>query len=249
MPGGRKGIGTRSCSPMNPVFVCQSQMVVNVCGVDVVNVMRSAVYAKYNRWGGASVMVWAGISFNHKSPLVVINVNITARRYIDDVLDSVMVLFPEHQSGYHSIPAWQRPAAHCTYHLKIYMQQDSSAVACLFSGFVSNRAPVGSAGSSPGTLNQETGNSWWLHCRKSGPIYRRIASDVSFAQCAGAVRHVFKHTVAISHTDSVWLPHLVPLWCDCHRWLILCTFIVIRPGLSCLVPNVYTCTILFKNIA
>ena len=48
---------------------------------------------QYNRWGGASAMVWAGISFNHKSPLVVINGNITARRYIDDVLDPVMVPF------------------------------------------------------------------------------------------------------------------------------------------------------------
>ena len=38
-------------------------------------------------------MVSAGISFNHKSPLVVINGNITARRYIDDVLDPVMVPF------------------------------------------------------------------------------------------------------------------------------------------------------------
>ena len=37
--------------------------------------------------------MWAGISSNHKLPLVVINGNITARRHIDYALDPVMVPF------------------------------------------------------------------------------------------------------------------------------------------------------------
>ena len=39
-----------------------------------------------DRWGGNSVMVWAGISFSHRTALVVIDGNLTARRYIDAVL-------------------------------------------------------------------------------------------------------------------------------------------------------------------
>ena len=151
---------------------------------------------QYNHWGGASVMVWAGISFNHKSPLVVINGNITVRRHIDDVLDPVMVPFLNTNPD-HSIPARQESICNkktlkfCRGLpiLRIFLQKSTCGISWVVAW-------------QTGTLNPETGNSWWLHCRKSGPIYRRIASDVSFAQCAGAVRHVFKQTVAISHTDS-----------------------------------------------
>ena len=161
---------------------------------------------QYNRWGGASVMVWAGISFNHKSPLVVINGNITARRYIDDVLDPVMVPFlntnPDitvfHQNNVRS---------HNARITREYIQQVNVEV-LPWPAYYPDLSPIEHLWDQLGhrlvnrTLNPETGNSWWLHCMKSGPIYRRIASDVSFAQCAGAVSHVLKHTVALSHTDS-----------------------------------------------
>jgi len=39
-----------------------------------------------NRFSGGSVMIWAGISFHHKTPAVVIQGTLTARRYCDDVL-------------------------------------------------------------------------------------------------------------------------------------------------------------------
>lgn len=39
-----------------------------------------------NRWGGPSVMVWAGVSGNHRTPLVVIDGNLNAQRYVDNVL-------------------------------------------------------------------------------------------------------------------------------------------------------------------
>lgn len=48
---------------------------------------------QHDRWGGAGVMVWAGISANHKTPLVIINGNLTARRYIDEVLETTCVPF------------------------------------------------------------------------------------------------------------------------------------------------------------
>ena len=46
-------------------------------------------------WGGPSVMVWAGISFRHRTPLVVLEGNLTARRYISDVLEEHVVPFFE----------------------------------------------------------------------------------------------------------------------------------------------------------
>ena len=46
-----------------------------------------------SRWGGGSVMVWGGISWRHRTPLVLIDGNLTARRYIDEVLEPVVVPF------------------------------------------------------------------------------------------------------------------------------------------------------------
>ena len=48
-----------------------------------------------DRWGGPSVMVWAGISFHHRTPLVVLEGNLTARRYISDVLEEHAIPFIE----------------------------------------------------------------------------------------------------------------------------------------------------------
>ena len=46
-----------------------------------------------DRWGGGSVMVWGGISFNHKTPLITINGNLNAQRYIDEVLRPTVIPF------------------------------------------------------------------------------------------------------------------------------------------------------------
>ena len=43
--------------------------------------------------GGGSVMVWDGICWRYRTPLVVIDGNLTARRYIDEVLQSVVLPF------------------------------------------------------------------------------------------------------------------------------------------------------------
>ena len=51
-----------------------------------------------DHWGGGSVMIWGGISLNHRTPLVVINGNLTAQRYINEVLrPTVIPFFPRHQ--------------------------------------------------------------------------------------------------------------------------------------------------------
>ena len=44
---------------------------------------------KCNRGGGGSVHVWAGISQFHKTDLVILNDNVNARAYIDNVLRPV----------------------------------------------------------------------------------------------------------------------------------------------------------------
>ena len=44
-----------------------------------------------DRYGGATAMIWAGISFHTKTPAVVINGNLTARKYCDDILNPVAV--------------------------------------------------------------------------------------------------------------------------------------------------------------
>ena len=46
-----------------------------------------------NRWGGPSVMVWAGISSRHRTPLVVVNETLTAQRYIDQILRPYLLPF------------------------------------------------------------------------------------------------------------------------------------------------------------
>lgn len=44
-----------------------------------------------DRWGGGSLMVWAGIHSAGKTPLLFIQGNLTARRYVDEVLRPVVV--------------------------------------------------------------------------------------------------------------------------------------------------------------
>ena len=39
-----------------------------------------------DRFGGGSVMVWAGISHNHKTQLVVVRGTLNAQRYQDNIL-------------------------------------------------------------------------------------------------------------------------------------------------------------------
>ena len=44
-----------------------------------------------DRFGGGGLMVWAGISYGHRTPLVFIDGSLTAQRYVDVVLRPVVV--------------------------------------------------------------------------------------------------------------------------------------------------------------
>ena len=54
------------------------------------NVTQIVVYGNVHVLG---VMVWGGISWRYRTPLVVIGGNLTSRRYIYEVLEPVVVPF------------------------------------------------------------------------------------------------------------------------------------------------------------
>jgi len=58
-----------------------------------------------DRWGGAHVMVWAGISHRHRTQLVFLEIpgrgaGLTAQGYIDQVLRPVVLPFMQRRDGF-----------------------------------------------------------------------------------------------------------------------------------------------------
>ena len=58
-----------------------------------------ACVRQVNRWGGPSVMFWAGISANQRTHLVFIEGNLNAARYRDEILDPIVLPFLERVGG------------------------------------------------------------------------------------------------------------------------------------------------------
>ncbi|ELU16064.1 hypothetical protein CAPTEDRAFT_26497, partial [Capitella teleta] len=56
---------------------------------------RDCCIQEQDRWGGASNMVWGGISYNSKTPLLAIEGDLTARRYPAEVLEPTAISFPQ----------------------------------------------------------------------------------------------------------------------------------------------------------
>lgn len=52
-----------------------------------------ACVRQVDRFGGGSVMVWGGITFNNRTDLVFVDGNLTAQRYCDEILAPVVVPF------------------------------------------------------------------------------------------------------------------------------------------------------------
>ena len=52
------------------------------CLIDVGSDFKTVV----SRWGGGSVMVWGGISWPYKTQIIVVDGNVTAHQYIDEIL-------------------------------------------------------------------------------------------------------------------------------------------------------------------
>jgi len=52
-----------------------------------------ATIREHDRFGGGSVMVWAGITFNRRTKLYVINGNLNSHCYIDEILRPIVMSF------------------------------------------------------------------------------------------------------------------------------------------------------------
>ena len=52
-----------------------------------------ATVSKYDRFGGGLVMVWAGVTMNQRTRLCIVDGNLNAQRYVDEILQPVVVLF------------------------------------------------------------------------------------------------------------------------------------------------------------
>jgi len=46
-----------------------------------------------DRWGGANIMVWGGISYHSKTPLIIIDGTLNAQRYIEEILEPTVLPF------------------------------------------------------------------------------------------------------------------------------------------------------------
>ena len=60
---------------------------------------NEACIQRYNRWGGGSIPVWAGITQFDKTDLVVFDRNVNAQTYVLDVLAPVVVPFINQHLG------------------------------------------------------------------------------------------------------------------------------------------------------
>lgn len=90
------GSGERICSLTNQGLLYNGQMVVNACTDAVENVKLTHVVERYC-FGGGSVMVWGGIAYGEKMPLVVINGNLNALQYHDPILSTAVPYAQQHQ--------------------------------------------------------------------------------------------------------------------------------------------------------
>ena len=74
---------------------------------------------QHNRWGGPSVMVWAGISFHHRTELHFIEGNINSNRYLTEILQPVAVpLVRRHGLVFQQDNARPHTARVCTRYLQ-----------------------------------------------------------------------------------------------------------------------------------
>ena len=76
---------------MSRVSTCGTPTDVSVSTDDAMNATLTIAFFQDNPYGGGGVMVWAAISYRFKSQLVVCRGNLTARRYIDQILRPVVI--------------------------------------------------------------------------------------------------------------------------------------------------------------
>ena len=83
--------------------------------------------------------MWGGISWRHKTQLIVVDGNLTARRYIDEILEPEVVPFLRN-NGDVTLFQQDNARAHFARLTMDFFNQNgaSSSLACVFAGFKPN---------------------------------------------------------------------------------------------------------------
>ncbi len=58
-----------------------------------------ATVQQHDRYGGGSIMVWAGITYDQRTELMIVQGNLTGQRYVDQILRPVVVPFAQRIGG------------------------------------------------------------------------------------------------------------------------------------------------------
>ena len=88
---GQEHFGEEYYSLMNPDFNFFDTMVEAECSGEQASALQDHVFAEVDRFGGGSVMVWGAIRFGWRSPLLIIEGNLTARLYAEIILEGQII--------------------------------------------------------------------------------------------------------------------------------------------------------------
>ena len=163
--------------------------------------------AEHDRYGGGSVMVWGAVSWNHKSDLVVIDGNLKAQRYVNEILRPNV------------LPLVRR--------YNLIFQQDNARphTARISTDFINNQNiwnlpwPARSPDLSPiehvcdilgrNVRSRHHVSKWSLLYIRNGMQYLRIRLGILSVRCTGNVWHAYAPTAVtplIEHCDIENLP-------------------------------------------
>ena len=85
---------------------------------------RDNCFVEHDRFRGGALMVWAGISYGHRTPLVFIDGPLTAKRCVDVILRPVVVpLVLQHNVTFQQVNA----RAHVARFSMAFLQRDALA--------------------------------------------------------------------------------------------------------------------------
>ena len=102
-------------------------------GVDVGSDFKTV--KQVSGWGSGSVMVWGGISWPHKTQLIVVDGNLTARQYMDEILEPELVPFLRNNGDitlFQCTSSFCEKARYAQYEVRLSYVVLIAVVRCLF---------------------------------------------------------------------------------------------------------------------